>query len=145
MDYSYILRRGQLWFCTCMIGVPGSGVLLCNSDAFLSFSSLIMITSVMTDLERTWVKAYSHGFDDSSRKDLYYKWLLDESPNPWLKDFLDKSSHLWSSPGLRVRGMHQTCRAGRQSRETQSCRCRIFIWPFWEYVNSPQHDLSSPH
>ena len=55
-----------------MIGVPGSGVLLCNSDAFLSFSSLIMITSVMTDLERTWVKAYSHGFDDSSRKDLYH-------------------------------------------------------------------------
>ena len=53
-----------------MIGVPGSGVLLCKSDdAFLSFSSLVTITSMMTDLERTWVKAYiisNHGFDDSS-------------------------------------------------------------------------------
>ena len=55
-----------------MIGVPGSGVLLCKSDAFLSLSSLVMITSMMTDLEKTWVKAYYHGFGDPSRKDLYH-------------------------------------------------------------------------
>ena len=55
-----------------MIGVPGSGVLLCKSDAFLSFSSLMVITSMMTDLERIWVKAFNHGFGESSRKDLYH-------------------------------------------------------------------------
>ena len=34
-----------------MIGFPGSGVLLCKFDAFLSLSSLVMITSVMTYLK----------------------------------------------------------------------------------------------